>query len=222
MAPPLLIAGASSALIAGATGSLHCALMCGPLACATLPSAGGQRRLAALSWNAGRLAGYVAVGGLLGLAGSGVSRALTVSIAPWLPWVMAAGLIATALEVGRHLAPLPGVVHVSRALVRAGAGLGPARRSFMMGLATPFLPCGLLYGVFLAAIATSSVVGGAALMGAFALGAMPALGLTQAGAQLGARWPNLAWALRKAVPLAAAGVLIWRAVLAATQGPDCH
>lgn len=222
VSPPLLIAGASSALVAGATGSLHCALMCGPLACASLPPTGGARRAAALAWNVGRLTGYATVGGVLGLAGSGLSHALTFSIASWLPWVMAAGLIATALELGKHLGPLPGVVHVSRALVRAGARLGPARRSFLMGLATPFLPCGLLYGVFLAAVATSSVVGGAAIMGAFSLGAMPALGLTQAGAQLGARWPNLSWALRKAVPLVAAGVLIWRAVVAATQGPDCH
>lgn len=222
MDSPLLIAGASSALIAGATGSLHCALMCGPLACASLPSGGSPRRLAALSWNLGRLTGYVAVGAALGLAGSGVSRALTFSIASWLPWVMAAGLIATALELGKHLQPLPGVVQVSRALVRTGARLGPARRSFVMGLATPFLPCGLLYGVFLAAIATASVTGGAAIMGAFGLGAMPALGLTQAGAHLGARWPNLSWALRKAVPLVAAAVLIWRAVIAATQGPGCE
>lgn len=221
MTSPLVIAGASSALVAGATGSLHCALMCGPLACASLPGAEG-RRTAAIAWNVGRLTGYVLVGATLGLVGSAITRALSFSIVTWLPWVMAAGLIATALELGKHLRPLPGVAHVSRALARAGARLSPSRRSFLLGLATPFLPCGLLYGVFLAAIATSSVLGGAAILGAFALGAMPALGAVQAGAHLGARWPNVSWALRKAVPLFAAGVLIWRAVTAATQGPDCH
>ena len=221
MTSPLVIAGASSALVAGATGSLHCALMCGPLACAGLPQGDG-RRAAALAWNAGRISGYVVLGAALGLMGTAVSSALSFSVAPYLPWVMAAGLIATALELGKHLRPLPGVSRLSRTLVRAGATLSPVRRSYVMGLATPFLPCGLLYGVFLAAIATSSVMGGATILGAFALGAVPALGAVQAGAQLGSRWPNVTWALRKAVPLFAAGVLIWRAVQAATQGPDCH
>lgn len=221
MTSPLVIAGASSALVAGATGSLHCALMCGPLACAGVPSGPG-RRAAIVGWHLGRVSGYALVGLLLGLVGTGVSRALSVSVEPYLPWVMAAGLIATALELGKHLRPLPLVRSVSTALVRASARLGPTRRSVVMGLATPFLPCGLLYGVFLAAIATGSPLGGASLLGAFALGAVPALAAVQAGAHLGQRWPTFTWAMRKAVPLFAAGVLIYRAVLASTQGPDCH
>ncbi|MDX2013878.1 MAG: sulfite exporter TauE/SafE family protein [Myxococcaceae bacterium] len=221
MTSPLVIAGASSALVAGATGSLHCALMCGPLACAGVPQGPG-RRAAMVAWNVGRLSGYVAVGLLLGSVGVGIARALSVSVQPYLPWVMAAGLIATALELGKHLRPLPVVRSISRALVRASGRLDPTRRSFVMGLATPFLPCGLLYGVFLAAIATGSPLGGASLLGAFALGAIPALATVQAGSGLATRWPSVTWALRKAVPLFAAGVLIYRAVLASTQGPDCH
>jgi uncharacterized protein len=221
MTSPLVIAGASSALVAGATGSLHCALMCGPLACAGVPSGSG-RRAAMVAWHAGRISGYVAVGLLLGSVGVGVSRALSLSVQPYLPWVMAAGLIATALEVGKHLRPLPVVRSISRWLVRASGGLHPTRRSFVMGLATPFLPCGLLYGVFLAAIATGSPLGGGSLLGAFALGAIPALAAVQAGSGAVTRWPTITWALRKAVPLFAAGVLIYRAVLAGTQGPDCH
>lgn len=221
MTSPLVIAGASSALVAGATGSLHCALMCGPLACAGLP-AGEGRRAAAAAWNVGRVAGYALVGLGLGLTGTALAGVLTFSVQPYLPWVMAAGLIATALELGKHLRPLPLVGAISRKLVRISGSLTPMRRSFVMGLATPFLPCGLLYGVFLAAIATSSAAGGATIMAAFALGAVPALAGAQAGAHLGQRWPNVSWALRKAVPLFAAGVLIYRAVVAATQGPECH
>ena len=58
-------------------------------------------------------------------------------------------------------------------------------------------------------------------MSAFAVGSLPALGAVQAGARWTTRWPTLSWALRKAVPLFAAGVLIWRAVQAATD-PGCH
>lgn len=218
---PLVIAGASSALVAGATGSVHCALMCGPLACAGLPSGPGRWR-AALAWHTGRVSAYALVGGALGALGVGVSQTLTTSVQPLLPWVMAAGLIATALDVGRHLAPLPGLAGLSRRLGGLAARQSPTRRSLLLGAATPFLPCGLLYGVFLAAVATSSLAGGAAVMAAFALGAVPALGGVQAGAQLGARFPAATWALRRAVPLVAAGVLIFRAVQAATQGPACH
>lgn len=217
---PLVIAGASTALVAGATGSLHCALMCGPLACASLPSE--RRRSAAVGWHLGRLGGYAIVGALLGALGTAASAALTVRVTPYLPWLMAAGLIATALELGKHLRPLPGVAAISRALASLGRRTSPVTRSTLLGVATPFLPCGLLYGVFLAALASSSIWGGAVIMGAFALGAVPALVAVQAGARWTNRWPTLSWALRKAVPLFAAGVLIWRAVTAAQRGPDCH
>lgn len=217
---PLVIAGASSALVAGATGSLHCALMCGPLACAGLPTGTGRRRAAA-AWHLGRVLGYATVGLVLGGLGQGVARALSFSVTAWLPWVMAIGLVVTALEVGKHLRPLPGVRHLSSRLAGLGAGATPTTRSFLFGAATPFLPCGLLYGVFLAPVASSSAAGGAAIMAAFALGALPALTATQAGASLWTRWPTLSWALRKAVPLAAAAVLIWRAV-SASDGPECH
>ncbi len=220
-AAPLVIAGAASALIAGATGSLHCALMCGPLACAGL-STGTGRRLDAVAWQAGRIGGYAIVGLALGALGTGLSRALTTSVQPVLPWIMAAGLIATALELGKRVRPPRVLLRVSTALVRLGARLTSRRRSFVMGLSTPFLPCGLLYGVLLAAVATSSALGGATVMAAFALGAVPALFLVQAGAASASRWPTVTWALRKAVPLTAAGVLMWRAVMAQTQGPGCH
>jgi sulfite exporter TauE/SafE len=217
---PLVIAGAMSAFVAGATGSLHCALMCGPLACASLPANG--RLTGAAAWHVGRLGGYTLVGALLGLVGTAVSSALTFSVTPWLPWVMAAGLIATALDLGKHLKPLPGIRHLSRLLVRSSGRVAAPLKPLLMGLATPFLPCGLLYGVFLAAMATSSALGGATILGAFGLGAVPALSAAQAGSGLWQRWPTVSWALRRAVPLFAAGVLIWRAVQAATQGPDCH
>lgn len=174
-----------------------------------------------VAWNLGRIAGYGLVGAILGLLGTAGTRAFTVSITPVLPWLMAAGLIATALDLGKRLRPIPGVRAIANALSRVSAGTGPLTRSLLLGLATPFLPCGLLYGVFLAAVATASPIGGAAIMASFAIGAVPALVAVQSGTRWTARWPTLEWALRKAVPLFAAAVLIWRAVQAA-RGPDCH
>jgi len=216
----LVLAGGTSALVAGVTGSLHCALMCGPLACAGLPRGEGRRR-AAIGWHLGRVGAYAAVGLALGLVGSGVSAVLAVSVTPYLPWVMVAGLVATALELGKHLQPIPGVARVSKALARAGARLPPSGRALALGAATPFLPCGLLYGLFLAAMATGSGAGGAAVMGLFALGGVPALGGMQAGAQVVTRYPKAALVLRKVVPLTAAGVLAYRAIMAARTGVAC-
>lgn len=221
MEPMLAWAGAASALVAGATGSLHCALMCGPLACAGLPATGPERRLAAVGWHLGRVVAYTVVGLMLGALGRGVSQGLMVSVQPVLPWVMAAGLIITALDLAKHARPLPGVARVSKALARAGAKTTPATRSFLLGAATPFLPCGLLYGLFLAAIATGSPWGGAAVLGAFALGALPALAAVQLGARRLEASPRLALLMRRVVPLAAAAVLIVRALLTKDDPAQC-
>lgn len=221
MEPMLAWAGAASALVAGATGSLHCALMCGPLACAGLPASGSERRVAAVGWHVGRVVAYTLVGLALGAIGRGVSQGFMLSVQPVLPWVMAAGLIITALDLAKHARPLPGVAAVSKALARAGAKSTPATRSFLLGAATPFLPCGLLYGLFLAAIATGSPWGGAAVLGAFSLGALPALGAVQLGARQLERSPRATLIMRRVVPLVAAAVLIVRALMTKEAPEHC-
>lgn len=221
MEPMLAWAGAASALVAGATGSLHCALMCGPLACAGLPASGAERRIAAVGWHLGRVVAYTVVGLMLGALGRGVSQGLMLSVQPVLPWVMAAGLVITALDLAKHARPLPGVARISKALARAGAKTTPATRSFLLGAATPFLPCGLLYGLFLAAIATGSPWGGAAVLGSFALGALPALAAVQVGAKRLEASPRLTLVMRRVVPLAAAAVLIVRALMTKDDPAQC-
>lgn len=217
----LASAGALSALVAGVTGSLHCALMCGPLACAGLPATGPERRRAAVGWHLGRIIAYSFVGLLLGALGRGVSQALMVSVQPVLPWVMAAGLVITALDLAKHARPIPGVAAISRALARAGARMDPITRSFLLGAATPFLPCGLLYGLFLAAIATGTPWGGAAVLGAFSLGALPALGAVQLGTGQFARSRRATLVARRVVPLIAALVLIARALMTRADVAKC-
>lgn len=221
MEPMLAFAGSASALVAGATGSLHCALMCGPLACAGLPTSGPDRRRAAAAWHLGRIVAYTLVGLLLGALGRGVSQGLMVSVQPVLPWVMALGLVITALDLAKHVRPLPGVASLSRALARTGAPLSPPARSFLLGAATPFLPCGLLYGLFLAAIATGSAWGGAAVLGAFSLGALPALGAVQLGARRLSLSPRMALVARRVVPLLAAVMLVARALMTRADVAKC-
>jgi sulfite exporter TauE/SafE len=218
----MLVAGAASALVAGVTGSLHCGLMCGPLACAPVPRAGRGRVGVAACWHLGRLAAYALVGAALGAVGAGVVLALTQRVQPWLPWVMAAGLVATAFDLGRHLKPLPGVGRAARLVARAGARWPPSGRAFALGATTALLPCGLLYGLFLAALATGSTVGGGLVLLAFSLGAVPALVAAQVGAQAWSRWPGAAALARRVVPLTAAALLVARALLAGDTAPGCH
>jgi uncharacterized protein len=211
-----MIATVGGALVAGLSGSPHCAMMCGPLACAGLPKERGARLKAAFGWHGGRVAAYGAVGAALGGLGAGVSHLISASAQAAVPWLMAAGLIATAFDAGRWLKPVPGVGSIARWLARRAVEVPPTLRAGLMGAATPFLPCGLLYGVFLAVLATGSAAWGSVLLASFAaLAAMqlPAL----ATAKLNP------W-VRRGVLLLAATVLIWRAAHA--PGPDvapqCH
>jgi sulfite exporter TauE/SafE len=97
-------------------------------------------------------------------------------------------------------------------------------RAAFRGAATPFLPCGLLYGAFLMAAAAGGLLGGALVMLAFGAGAVPALTVAQTGLARLAAHPRAYALTRRAVPLGAAVVLVWRA-LAAGDGampPHCH
>jgi hypothetical protein len=218
---------ALSALVLGASGSLHCFLMCGPLACAAsapVQIGTGPKRAnsAAAAYHAARITAYTLVGGGLGLFGGAFSRAFTIPLRGVLPWLLVAALLASVMDLGKRLAPLPVFAKVVRAAGRAGAALTPRARALVLGAITPLLPCGLLYGLFAAAFAAASLGGGALLLGAFAVGGTPALLLAQVPGGLARRlggWRALV--LQKGVPLVAAAVIAYRAVQAA-RGQDCH
>ena len=205
----------------GITGSLHCLLMCGPLACAALPgSPAGGRTRALIAYQGARALSYTAVGALLGTVGGGVASALAVSTRPWLPWIMAAALVASALELGKRLRPIPGIRHLVTAITRLSAKFSSTGRAAAIGAATPLLPCGLLYGVFAGALVAGSAATGALILGAFALGGVPALLLAQAGTQLvSRRGGRVAFVLRRIVPIAGALALVIRATITKN---NCH
>lgn len=222
----------AAATVIGATSSVHCFLMCGPLACAATSS--GARRGAsskegllrtAVAYQASRWAAYVVVGALAGVFGAGVSSVLRFSAEPYLLWLIAAALVLSALDAGRKLRPLPGVSRLLGVAVRVSAQFSPAVRAGAVGALTPLIPCGVLYAALLLAAATGSAIGGAALLGAFAAGAMPALAFAQLQKRL---WPTerptVAFVLRRLVPLCAAVVLIVRAAMASASdgAPRCH
>jgi hypothetical protein len=139
----LAVTGAATAFTAGAVGSLHCAVICGPLACAGLST---DRGSSIIGWQTGRIASYAGVGLALGWSSRHVAQQLAISVQPYLPWVMALGLVAMAFEFGKHLAPLPGFSNIARGWYASASGCGPrfARRSWALRL--PFCRVGSYTG----------------------------------------------------------------------------
>ena len=130
----------------GAANSLHCMCMCGPL---TLGSGGSL--VATSAYQGGRALSYTAVGAALGTSGTwlGTNRIETPSSA--IAYGLAAAIVILALVGDRGAFRIP---FLQRAMQRT---LGVAKswsievRALVLGIATPLLPCGLLWSMLAAA-----------------------------------------------------------------------
>ena len=167
--------------VAGFLGSSHCIGMCGPFAALLGSAAGGWRQNVTwqLLYSVGRIFTYVTLGAM---AGYGGQRLIGLKLF---------GINATAI-----LAILAGLLLIYEGLVTAGiwrrlfqpsgsgtCPTGGLLRSmlrqhnlpgvFLAGVATGFLPCGLVYAFLLTAARTGSLFVGAAVMAAFGLGTVP-------------------------------------------------
>ncbi|MEK7952719.1 sulfite exporter TauE/SafE family protein [Luteolibacter soli] len=171
----------AGALVAGLATSLHCAGMCGPLACGVgmMAKSESERMTAASAYHAGRLFAYSTIGALCGALGKEPLGWFFHSPAVLLPWALVAALLLLATGLEKKI-PRPAFLmrFIARLRFRtmklpviAGAGL--------TGLFTPFLPCGPLYAVFLALLASGSAARGAEVALAFGLGTVPLLWVVQ-------------------------------------------
>lgn len=175
------ITGPLAALAAGLVTSLHCAGMCGPLACAVTPAGRGPTAAwsAGLLYHGGRLLSYTLLGMAAGLVGSVVLDGVGAPPAQALLWTFLVVFGLFAVGADRWL-PKPrrlGIWLMPRLARFRGRREGAA----VLGLATPFLPCGPLYLVAWVAAASGSALAGGLLLLAFALGTVPLLGLVQFG-----------------------------------------
>lgn len=208
------ITGPGTAFLAGLVTSLHCAGMCGPLACAVLPGPAGRGDAAtvASAYHLTRLAAYAGLGALAGGLGRLPLHWLGHDVVRWLPWLLVGFFVAVALRFDRRLPQVPGLGRLYLRLatrVRAGSRLGAAAA---LGAATPLLPCGPLYFVVTLALLSGSAARGAEVLGAFGLGTVPLLWLAQMNfswlrARLGPAWLGR---LQTALALGVALILTWR------------
>lgn len=209
-------ASVTGLFLAGLLASLHCAGMCGPLACAAcgLGKAGqtpGQRPLPKVAgYHLARIAAYSALGALAGGIGSQPLSWLGLSGKPLVLWA-AVLLIVGAVAVESLL---PARLEKARAKAAGPAcnKMRPAlsRGSWAVGLATPLLPCGVLYSALGVAALSGGAAIGAALMVAFGLGTVPLLAVAQLQ---WARW-SLALGTRGARVLRIGLAVIFAAALA--------
>lgn len=203
-----------AALVAGLATSLHCAGMCGPIACGlgTLAKSEGERLTAASLYHGTRLVSYGIIGAVCGALGRQPLKWFFDSPAVILPWVMVVVLLVMALGLDKKV-PRPAILNRFTARARFKAcRLSAYGGASAMGLLTPFLPCGPLYLVFGAALLSGSAAKGAEFTLAFGLGTVPLLWLAQHQFhRIRARLTPLAMnRLRRGLALVTALMLAWR------------
>jgi len=203
----------------GVANSLHCACMCGPLAFAFQSGPAGV-----VSYHCGRATSYGALGVVLGATGALFGADALRAPSAWVAYVLAAGLVVLALLGDRGAVAIPGLGGWLQRVLARSRSLPPALRALGLGIATPLLPCGLLWSACAAATLAGSGWHGGTVMLGFALGSLPLLLLaqTQARALLRRFGPRtLAWAFKVAM-LGAAALLIWRGIVAQSGSACCH
>ncbi len=171
----------AAALIAGLATSLHCAGMCGPIACGlgTLAKSEGERLTGASLYHGTRLISYALIGAVCGALGQQPLKWFFDSPAVLLPWVMVALLLMMGLGLDKKI-PRPAILNKLTFKARLSAGkMSTYGSASTMGLLTPLLPCGPLYLIFGAALLSGSAAKGAEFMLAFGLGTVPLLWLVQ-------------------------------------------
>ncbi len=219
----------AAAFIAGLVTSLHCAGMCGPLACSLMPGPGsaGRQNYSAQTvstvYHVSRLTGYAVLGGLAGGIGRAPLLWLSQSALRWLPWVLVLFFVALALRWDRHLPKLALLARFTWKLQSWLRGRSRVQAAAALGFATPLLPCGPLYFLATLALLSGSALRGIEFMLAFGVGTVPLLWLAQSQfhwlrQKLSPLWLDRT---RAALALATAAIIGWR--LRATlgfAGPD--
>lgn len=208
------ITGPGTALVAGLVTSLHCAGMCGPLACALMPARAGDAdpHTVASVYHLSRLAGYAVLGALAGGLGRFPLQLIGEGGLRWLPWLLVLFFIAVAVRFDQRLPRLPLLGRAYAAVAARLRGGSRLRAAGLLGVATPLLPCGPLYFLLSLALLSGSALRGAETLLAFGLGTVPLLWLAQANfhlirVRLGPVWLARAQTI---LALAVAALLVWR------------
>jgi sulfite exporter TauE/SafE len=174
-----------SAFLVGLLGGGHCVGMCGGIVSAVsmhLPQNKSKVPFL-LAYNVGRILSYTLAGAIAGLVGA--SSFFLEHVLP-IQHVLYGISSLILIALGLYLA---GIWHGVTYLEGAGKAIWKTlqpyskryipvqsfKQAFLLGSLWGWLPCGLVYSVLIAAIATGNAVSGGLLMLAFGLGTLPTL-----------------------------------------------
>ena len=171
----------------GLFGSPHCLGMCGGIVTAFGLSmqhvSDSKKNGLILTYHVGRLISYSLLGLIASLVGVAIFQSIMSNSAPRI--VLGAVLVL----IGLAMLGLPLFNQLEKVGMRFWQSLAPLRKkvfpidtfgkALFAGLLWGFLPCGLVYGALMMAIAGNNIATGAALMFVFGLGTMPMLIATQ-------------------------------------------
>ena len=171
----------------GLFGSPHCLGMCGGIVTAFGLSmqhvSDSKKNGLILTYHLGRLISYSLLGLIASLVGVAIFQSIMSNSAPRI--VLGAVLVL----IGLAMLGLPLFNQLEKVGMRFWQSLAPIRKkvfpidsfgkALFAGLLWGFLPCGLVYGALMMAIAGNNITTGAALMFVFGLGTMPMLIATQ-------------------------------------------
>ncbi len=177
-----------SAIVIGFFGSLHCIGMCGGLVSALCMARPKIWWPGLLSYQAGRLLTYTALGFIAGMFGASLGDLGWFNQMQWLLTLVAGGLMVLfALYLGGWL-PDPFsrlTAKISRATgmtswIQTASSSNRIDAWLIVGLLNGLLPCGLVYAGVALSLTTTSPYHGAATMLLFGLGTVPAMLATPA------------------------------------------
>lgn len=179
--------------VAGLLGSSHCIGMCGPFAAILGTAAQDWRQN--ISWqllySAGRIFTYASLGAMAGYGGQrlaglkwfGVNATAFLALAAGLLLIYE-GLVTAGLSPRIRLKRSAHVACPSGGLLRSMLRQQNRTGVFLAGVATGFLPCGLVYAFLLTAARSGDLFLGGMVMIAFGLGTVPLMVATGTTASL--------------------------------------
>jgi sulfite exporter TauE/SafE len=172
-----ILAGAAAF---GFLGSLHCALMCGPLAVAGCGAGREFRWSSSVLYFGGRLTSYAFAGAAFGALGAHLGCAIHLEeVQRALLAIVASLALFRGLRLFVGKAGTKPLVQLKRPSVAQQAARWVAaripKRGLTLGIVTGALPCGLLAGAWALAAASAHPVRGTLVMAVFFVATSPAL-----------------------------------------------
>ena len=167
-----------AALFLGFIGSLHCVVMCGPIAMALA----GQQTLSKfllsrLVYNSGRIFTYALLGLVIGLLGElvslgGYQQAFSIIIGCLLVLL---GFLWTTKAKNNLYQPFYKLTAILKGRLAHWLKATHLKGAFLLGALNGLLPCGLVYAAIAGALASANFVDGTLYMLVFGLGTFPAM-----------------------------------------------